>query len=98
MNEHRQEIPDIDVDFESARREEVNAYILETYGQRCAMVAMMETFRARASLREVGKALGLPPSEVDTVAKAFPPIPAEAIPEALEALPEAAALAFGSST
>jgi error-prone DNA polymerase len=94
MNEHRREIPDIDVDFESARREEVNAYILETYGQRCAMVAMMETFRARASLREVGKALGLPPSEVDTVAKAFPHIPAGAIPQALETLPEVAELSL----
>ncbi|MCW3035098.1 MAG: polymerase alpha subunit, partial [Actinobacteria bacterium] len=94
MNEHRREIPDIDVDFESARREEVNAYILETYGQRCAMVAMMETFRARASLREVGKALGLPPSEVDLVAKAFPYISAGAIPEALEALPEVAELSL----
>ena len=94
MNEHRREIPDIDVDFESARREEVNAYILETYGQRCAMVAMMETFRARASLREVGKALGLPPSEVDLVAKAFPHISAGAIPQALETLPEVAELSL----
>jgi len=97
MNEHRREIPDIDVDFESARREEVNAYILETYGQRCAMVAMMETFRARASLREVGKALGLPPSEIDIVAKAFPHISAGAIPEALDALPEVAELSLTSS-
>ena len=97
LNEHRKEIPDIDVDFESARREEVNAYILATYGTRCAMVAMMETFRARAALREVGKALGLPPSEVDLVAKAFPHISAGAIPEALEALPEVAELTLTAS-
>ena len=97
MNEHRREIPDIDVDFESARREEVNAYILATYGQRCAMVAMMETFRARAALREVGKALGLPPSEVDLIAKAFPHISAGAITEALEVLPEVAELSFSTS-
>ena len=94
MNEHRREIPDIDVDFESARREEVNDYILATYGSRCAMVAMMETFKARAALREVGKALGLPPSEVDTVAKAFPHISAGAIPEALGTLPEVAELSL----
>ncbi|HEU5002849.1 MAG TPA: DNA polymerase III subunit alpha [Actinomycetota bacterium] len=97
LNEHRKEIPDIDVDFESARREEVNAYILATYGKRCAMVAMMETFRARAALREVGKALGLPPSEVDLVAKAFPHISAGAIPDALEALPEVAELTLPAS-
>ena len=97
MNEHRREIPDIDVDFESARREEVNAYILATYGSRCAMVAMMETFRARAALREVGKALGLPPTEIDTVAKAFPHISAGAIPAALQSLPEVAELSFGAA-
>jgi error-prone DNA polymerase len=94
MNEHRKEIPDIDVDFESARREEVNDYILATYGSRCAMVAMMETFKARAALREVGKALGLPPSEVDLIAKAFPHISAGSIPDALEALPEVAELSL----
>lgn len=94
MNDHRKEIPDIDVDFESARREEVNDYILATYGSRCAMVAMMETFKARASLREVGKALGLPPSEIDLVAKAFPHIPAGAIPDALASLPEVAELSL----
>jgi error-prone DNA polymerase len=97
MNEHRREIPDIDVDFESARREEVNAYILETYGQRCAMVTMMETFRARAALREVGKALGLPPSEIDTVAKSFPHVSAGSIPDALVSLPEVAEMSFASS-
>lgn len=97
MNEHRKEIPDIDVDFESARREEVNDYILATYGQRCAMVAMMETFRARAALREVGKALGIPPSEVDIVAKAFPHISAGAIPAALESLPEVAELSLSTA-
>ncbi|HWD08518.1 MAG TPA: DNA polymerase III subunit alpha, partial [Actinomycetota bacterium] len=94
MNEHRREIPDIDVDFESARREEVNDYILASYGSRCAMVAMMETFKARAALREVGKALGIPLAEVDVVARAFPHISAGAIPAALESLPEVAELSL----
>lgn len=97
MNEHRVEIPDIDVDFESARREEMNAYILETYGNATAMVAMMETYRARGALREVGKALGINPSEVDTVAKAFPHVSAKQIPEALESLPEVASLGLKAS-
>lgn len=97
MNEHRREIPDIDIDFESARREEVNDYILTTYGERTAMVAMMETFKARAALREVGKALGINPTEIDTVAKAFPHVSAGSIPEALESLPEVAGMHLGAS-
>lgn len=90
MNEHRREIPDIDIDFESARREDVNRYILDTYGDRTAMVGMMDTYRARGALREVGKALGLPLSELDAIARAFPHISARSIPDALEALPEVA--------
>src|SRR2546430_15981898 len=58
---------------------------------------MREPFRARSSLREVGKALGLPPSEVDTVAKAFPHIPAGAIPQALETLPAVAELSLSAA-
>ena len=97
MNAHRREIPDIDIDFESARREEVLSYILETYGDRTAMVAMMETFRARAALREVGKALGIAEQEIDTVAKAFPHVSAGRIHDALEGLPEVAELDLRSS-
>jgi error-prone DNA polymerase len=88
MNPYRREIPDIDIDFESARRHEILDYILETYGDRTAVVAMMETFRARAALREVGKAMGLVQTEIDTIAKAFPRISADKIPQALETLPE----------
>jgi len=97
MNRYRREIPDIDIDFESARREEVLTYILETYGDRTAMVAMMDTFRARGALREVGKALGLPASEIDTIAKAFPHISAHKIPETLTALPEVAEMGLRAS-
>lgn len=88
MNPYRREIPDIDIDFESARRHEILDYILQTYGERTAVVAMMETFRARAALREVGKALGLVQTEIDAIAKAFPRISADKIPEAVESLPE----------
>ncbi|HVE75672.1 MAG TPA: DNA polymerase III subunit alpha [Actinomycetota bacterium] len=97
MNEYRVEIPDIDVDFESARRQDVNQYILDTYGERTAMVAMMDTFRARGALREVGKALGIHESEVDQIAKAFPHISARNIPEAIESLPEVAPLGLKAS-
>jgi error-prone DNA polymerase len=56
----RREPPDIDVDFEHERREEVIQWIYETYGrERSALTAVITRFRARGAVREVGKALGL---------------------------------------
>ncbi|MFN2526625.1 MAG: DNA polymerase III subunit alpha [Actinomycetota bacterium] len=89
MNTRREELPDIDIDVESDRREEVLDHILSTYGsEQTAMCCMVDTFRARMAIRDVGKALGLPPDEIDVVAKAFPRISAGAIPDAVERLPE----------
>jgi error-prone DNA polymerase len=89
MNPMRDELPDIDVDVESARREDVYDMILSRHGQeRAACVAMVDTYRARAAIREVGKALGLPEVEIGIVAKAFPHISARNIREGLERLPE----------
>lgn len=91
MNGWREELPDIDIDVESHRREEVLRYIHDAYGpERTALCCMADTFRARLAIREVGKALCLPPEEVDLVAKAFPRIQAAAIPAALAGLPELA--------
>jgi error-prone DNA polymerase len=89
LNPLRDELPDIDLDVESARREEVYQLILRRYGgDRCACVAMVDTYRARAAVREVGKALGYPDAEVDRVAKSFPHVGANRIRDALETLPE----------
>jgi error-prone DNA polymerase len=89
INPLRDELPDIDIDVESARREEVYEMVLRRHGQdRCACVTMVDTYRARASVREVGKALGYPEDEIDRVAKAFPHIGAHRIREALVELPE----------
>jgi error-prone DNA polymerase len=89
LNPLRDELPDIDVDVESARREDVYDMILSRYGQdRCACVTMVDTYRARSAVREVGKALGYPEVEVDTVAKAFPHIGAQDLRKAIEILPE----------
>ncbi|HYI45978.1 MAG TPA: DNA polymerase III subunit alpha [Actinomycetota bacterium] len=91
MNERREEIPDIDIDVESHRREEILRYIGDTYGaEQTAMCCMVDTFRARGAIREVGKALGMPLEEIDVVAKAFPRIAARDIPAAIERLPELA--------
>jgi error-prone DNA polymerase len=89
INPLRDELPDIDVDVESARRKEVYDAILSRYGEdRCACVTMVDTYRARGAIREVGKALGFPEGEVDIAAKAFPHIGAHHVREAMEHLPE----------
>jgi error-prone DNA polymerase len=89
LNPMRDEAPDIDVDVESARREDVYDMILSRHGEeRAACVAMIDTYRARSAIREVGKALGLPEVEVGLVAKSFPHISARHLREGLERLPE----------
>ena len=61
VSPERREPPDIDVDFEHERREEVIQWIYETYGQhRSALTAVVSRYRSRGAVREVGKALGLP--------------------------------------
>jgi error-prone DNA polymerase len=92
----RRELPDVDLDVESARRMEVYERILEVFGgERVACVAMMDTYRARHAVRDVGAALGLPPPEIDTVAKAFPHIRASQLRAALRDLPELRASGYG---
>ncbi len=60
MSEHRGEPPDIDVDFEHERREEVIQHIYEKYGRhRAGLCATVIHFRSRAAIREVGKVMGL---------------------------------------
>ncbi|MFM0367156.1 error-prone DNA polymerase [Paraburkholderia sediminicola] len=71
ISKERGEPPDIDVDFEHQRREEVVQYIYRKYGRdRAALTAAVTTYRPRSALRESGKALGVDPAIVDRVAKA----------------------------
>ncbi|SAK72266.1 DNA polymerase [Caballeronia catudaia] len=71
ISKERGEPPDIDVDFEHQRREEVIQYIYRKYGRdRAAIAAAVSTYRPRGALRETGKALGIDPQIVDKVAKA----------------------------
>jgi error-prone DNA polymerase len=92
----RRALPDIDVDVESARREEVYGQMLERFGgERCTCVSMMDTYRVRHAVRDVGAALGMPPGEVDAFAKAFPHIRARDARNALQELPELRSSGFG---
>jgi error-prone DNA polymerase len=70
ISRERNEPPDIDVDFEHQRREEVIQYIYNKYGRlRAALTAVVISYRPRSVLRDVGKALGVDLSVVDKVAK-----------------------------
>ena len=72
VSKERNEPPDIDVDFEHERREEVIQYIYEHYGRhRAALAATLITYRPRSAIRDVGKALGLDPDLVDLLAKSM---------------------------
>ncbi len=74
VSKERNEPPDIDVDFEHHRREEVLQYIYNKYGRdRAGLAAAVITYQARSAVRDVGKALGLGLDCVDRLAKAMDP-------------------------
>ncbi len=70
ISKERNEPPDIDVDFEHERREEVIQYIYQKYGrERAALAATIITYRPRSAVRDVGKTLGLDGLQIDRLAK-----------------------------
>ena len=70
ISRERNEAPDIDVDFEHQRREEVLQYLYEKYGRdRAGLTATVTTYRTRSAIREIGKVLELSPFQIDTLAK-----------------------------
>jgi len=72
ISKDRNEPPDIDVDFEHERREEVIQHLYERHGRdRCAMTATLITYRGRSAVRDVGKALGLSLDQIERLAGAL---------------------------
>jgi len=70
ISRERNEAPDIDVDFEHERREEVLQYLYDKYGrERAGITAEVITYRPRSAVRDVGKALGLSLDRVDAISK-----------------------------
>ncbi|MBI2481052.1 MAG: error-prone DNA polymerase, partial [Planctomycetia bacterium] len=70
VSRERNEPPDIDVDFEHERREEVLQYVYNKYGRdRAGLAATVITYRVRSAVRDVGKALGLSLDRIDALAK-----------------------------
>jgi DNA polymerase-3 subunit alpha len=73
LNPGRRTMPDIDMDFPEDRRAEVMAYAVQKYGQdHVAQIITFGTMAARAAIRDAGRALDLPPGEVDRTAKLIP--------------------------
>ncbi|HMA31423.1 MAG TPA: error-prone DNA polymerase [Casimicrobiaceae bacterium] len=72
ISRERNEPPDIDVDFEHQRREEVMQYVYRKYGrERAALAATLITYRPKSAVRDVGRALGLDAAQLDRLAGAF---------------------------
>lgn len=73
MSLERAEKPDIDIDFDARRRDEVAEYIYRKYGRdRVAAVSTYNTFHARSAIRDLGKAMGFQDAEIDYLAKRMP--------------------------
>ena len=88
LNPDRVTMPDIDVDFEDSRRDEVIAYVTRKYGSdHVAQIITFGTMLARAALRDVGRALGMGYGEVDRIAKAVPNQLGIKLEEALQIAP-----------
>lgn len=69
LSRERNEPPDIDIDFEHERREEVIQYVFERYGrERAALTAVARQYRGRSAIRDVAKALGLAPDDINRLA------------------------------
>ncbi len=91
LNPGRVSMPDIDLDFPDDRRAEMIEYAVQKYGQEnVAQIITFGTLGARAAVRDVGRVMDIPLSEVDRIAKLIPSIPGKpvSIAEALEQVEE----------
>ncbi len=89
LNPERVSMPDIDIDFCMDRRAEVIDYVSNKYGKdHVAQIITFGTMKARAAIRDVGRAMNIPYSEVDRVAKLIPSDPKITIKKALEIEPK----------
>ncbi|UCE17818.1 MAG: DNA polymerase III subunit alpha [Gemmatimonadota bacterium] len=89
LNPFRSDPPDIDLDLCWRGRDEVLAYVYEKYGRdRVAMICTYATLRLRSAFREVAKVFGLPPSEINTLAKRLPSFGVSKLDDAMGRIPE----------
>jgi DNA polymerase-3 subunit alpha len=85
LNIERKEMPDVDMDFQDDRRDEVISYVTQKYGQdHVAQIITFGTLGARAAIRDVGRALGMTYGDVDRVARLVPGMPNMTLGKALD--------------
>ncbi|RLC09549.1 MAG: hypothetical protein DRH43_08100 [Deltaproteobacteria bacterium] len=72
LNEGRSDMPDMDLDFDSLRRDEVLAYVMKKYAGKAAMVATICTFRARGAVRKLGRAFGYSCEKINRLSAFLP--------------------------
>jgi len=88
LNPERLDLPDIDLDFDSRRRDEVTEYVLKKYSPKAALVATVPTFRARGAIREVARAFGLSYKKIESLTNALPYLSVDKIRSVLKIFPE----------
>ncbi len=89
LNPERISLPDIDIDFADTGRDKVIDYVIEKYGERnVCQIITFGTMAARQSIRDVGRVMEVPYSEVDRIAKLIPAGPGQTIAGALDSEPE----------
>lgn len=92
LNEELKSVPDIDIDFPREIREKMIERVYEVFGSdHAALVCAFSTYRLRSAVRDVGKALGLPPADLDRIARLSEPRGASSLESELDRLPEYAA-------
>jgi DNA polymerase-3 subunit alpha len=93
LNPSRISMPDIDIDFADTGRDKVIRYVVDKYGDdRVAQIVTFGTLAAKASVRDIGKAMELPFADIDKIAKLIPVGPGVTIDRAMEKVPELKAL------
>jgi error-prone DNA polymerase len=99
LNEGRRSLPDVDIDFDALRRDEVVSELFALYGEdRVCRVANVNTYNIRGAFRDVGKALGYSKEEVDDATRLLPWYSHRRISEVIASLPELASFPYGSIT
>ncbi len=89
LNPERLSMPDIDMDFEDARRDEIIEWVSEKYGSdRVAQIVTFGTLGAKAAIKDCGRVLGYTPQETDRLCKTIPTLPGWSIQRAEGELPE----------
>jgi error-prone DNA polymerase len=97
LNEGRKSLPDVDIDFDALRRDEVVSELFAVYGEdRVCRVANVNTYNIRGAFRDVGKALGCSKEEVDDATRLLPWYSHRRISEVIARLPELATFPYGS--